>query len=76
MAMRSEAKVKDEVLIRRIGDRILQERRRQGLTLEILAGLSGIHQNTLSNAENGRGISLLSLLKIASVLNVKLEYFV
>jgi transcriptional regulator with XRE-family HTH domain len=76
MAQRSEPKVKDHLLMRRIGLRILLARENKGLTQEVLAGLSGITEKTLGNAENGRGISLSSLLKISSALDVSLEYFI
>lgn len=66
---------KDQILAQRIGDRILQERRRRGLTQEVLAGLSGIHRNVLIKAEKGQRISLFSLVRIAESLNVGVEVF-
>lgn len=57
--------------IRSIGRKIAQERVRQKLTQEDLAGMAEIDRSFLSYIENGRkNFSVEMLLKIAKVLSV------
>lgn len=67
---------KNERLNRVIGLRILRERSQRRLTLRVLAERAGMHVNTLDNAESGRGITLLSLCRIALALQVGLDALV
>lgn len=56
-----------------IGARLAAARQAAGLTVRELAGLSGLHRNTIVNLETGKGnLSLNSLLALASVLNLDL----
>lgn len=49
-------------------------RREKGITLEKLAGLSGISKSTLNNFENGRtSPNMNQMERIAEVLNVRIE---
>ena len=55
-----------------IGQRIAEERNKQGLTQEDLAGLCDMDRSYLSEIENGhKNLSVLSLLKIANNLKLK-----
>lgn len=56
---------------------LLRDRRRKlGLTLEMLAGRSGLSQSFLSQAERGKAIpSIVSLQSLAKALEVDFSYF-
>ena len=57
------------------GDRIKQRREDLGWTQEALGGRAGLSKGFLSDVENGkRGIGAKSLLDIAQVLGVSLDY--
>lgn len=59
------------VNIKSIGRKIAQERTRQKLSQEDLAGMAEMDRSFLSYIENGRkNFSVEMLLKIAKVLNV------
>ncbi len=59
-----------------LGSRIKEIRKSNKLTQEQLAELIGIETGSLSSIESGRHFpSLLTLEKIAAVLNVKLKAF-
>lgn len=48
-------------------------RHEKGITLEKLAGLTGISKSTLNNFENGRTIpNMVQMEKIAAALNVRI----
>ena len=58
-----------------LGDRIKQRREELGWTQETLANQAGLSKGFLSDIENGkRGIGANSLLDIAQVLGVSLDY--
>ena len=62
--------------LKSIGRKIAQERTKQGLTQEDLAGMADIDRSFLSYIENGRkNFSMEMLLKLASSLKVKPEIF-
>jgi transcriptional regulator with XRE-family HTH domain len=44
-----------------------------GITQEELSQQSNLHRNTIINAENGRNITLLSLLDLADALEISPE---
>ena len=60
-----------------IGNKIAEERKRQGLTQEDLAGLCEMDRSYLSEIENGhKNLSVLSLLKISKALKLQsLSFF-
>jgi len=74
--MRQRGPEKSELLDRAIGLLIQRERRRQRLTLQILSERAGLHRNTIDRAEQGRGIGLLALCRVALALKVKLDQLV
>ncbi len=64
---------KDAALNQRIGYRIFKERERRGLTVLVLARQAGIHKNTVYNAEQGTGISVRALVRIAAAMEIGLD---
>lgn len=59
-----------------LGEKIHQERKRQGLTLKALAEKSGLAVSSLCDIEKGRFVpSLESLYKIAYALGVSVTVF-
>ena len=62
---------------RSIGRKIAQERVRQGLTQEDLAGMAEIDRSFLSYIENGRkNFSVAMLLNLAAALKIKPGKFI
>lgn len=62
---------------RRIGERIHELRVGNGLTLKQFGEFTGINYVTLSNYERGfRQITIDSLVKIADLFNVSIEYLI
>lgn len=58
--------------LEKIGQNIVNLRKKKQLTQEDLAGLCEMDRSYLSEIENGhKNLSVLSLLKIAEALNVK-----
>lgn len=58
-----------------LGDRIKERRDELGWTQETLAAKAGLSKGFLSDLENGkRGVGAKSLLEIAQVLGVSLDY--
>lgn len=61
--------------IKRLGENIRKERKRQLLTIEQLAERAGITDNFLGKIERGEGIpSLQTIDRIACALNVGIDY--
>jgi len=61
-------------LLRLLGERIKDERKKGGLTQEKLAELSGISNNFISYIESGnKNASLKTIKKIADVLQISLS---
>jgi len=60
-----------DALYKQIGLRILQWKRRRGFTTKILARRSGLHLNTILNAESGDGCSIYSVYAIAAAMRVE-----
>lgn len=56
-----------------LGKRIKEKRESMGLTLAQLAEISGIHETSISRYENGSGMEIFSLYKIASALNSSMD---
>ncbi len=57
-----------------LGNRIRQERQRRGITQEQLAEKVDISTNFMSLIENGRNMSVETLVKIAAVFGVTVDY--
>ena len=59
-------------ILKSIGQKIVDQRNKQGLTQEDLAGLAEMDRSYISEIENGqKNLSILSLYKIAEALKVK-----
>lgn len=60
-----------------LGERIRAERKKQNLTQEKLAEMSGISDSFLGNIERGgRVLSIETLVNIANALHLSIEYIV
>ena len=59
----------DEALLAMIGQFVQQSRIRQNKSQQEVASAAGINRSTLSQIENGRGGTLLSLIQILRVLD-------
>lgn len=60
-----------------LGKRIRNERKRQNLTQEQLAELTGISDSFMGHIERGgRTLSIETLVKLANALNLSIEYIV
>lgn len=57
-----------------LGNRIRQERQRRGITQEQLAEKVDISVNFMSLIENGRNMSIETLVKISNALGVSVDY--
>ncbi len=57
-----------------LGNRIRQERQKRGITQEQLAEMVDISTNFMSLIENGRNMSVETLVKIAKALGVTIDY--
>lgn len=64
---------KDKPLNHRIGYNVMRARRRRGFTIPALAGMAGIHRNTLNRAERGCGVAASTLFRIAGALDMSLD---
>jgi len=65
------------ITLKSIGRKIAQERLKQGLTQEDLAGMAEIDRSFLSYIENGRkNFSIEMLLKLSTALNVNPSKFI
>ena len=63
-----------ESVYKEIGKRITKERKRQGMSQERIAAVSGIDRSHIGFIEQGRRKpTLATLYKIAAALNVSLE---
>ena len=60
-------------LTQRIGYRIFKERELRGLTAQVLADRAGLHRNTVVRAEQGRAISVPSLVAMAGAMGMGLD---
>jgi XRE family aerobic/anaerobic benzoate catabolism transcriptional regulator len=59
--------------LRRLGERVREERARRGMTRKILARHSGLSERYLAQLESGRGnISIKLLRRVADALNLRL----
>jgi DNA-binding XRE family transcriptional regulator len=66
------ARVQKSAEFDRIGWVLRSERKKQGIAQQVLAKQANISQQTVSNAENGKGdISLRTLKRILTVLNLE-----
>lgn len=59
----------DGALLEKIGQFVQQTRLRQNKSQQQVADAAGVNRSTLSQVENGRGGTLLSLIQILRVLN-------
>lgn len=57
-----------------IGEKIREERKKIGMTQEDLAEKVGISVNFVSLIENGKNMSLDTMIKIANTFNVSVDY--
>ena len=60
--------------IKLLGNRIKQERQSRGLTQEQLAEKADISLNFMSLIENGKNMSVQTLVNIANALGVSVDY--
>lgn len=64
-----------ELYLREMGERIMQRRKKLGLTQEALAELSELTTQFVSYAESGkRGMRPENLMKVAAALGVSTDY--
>lgn len=63
----------DAALSQRIGYRIFKERERQGVTAQVLAKRAQVHENTVYRAEQGLGVSLVTLFRIGKALGTGMD---
>jgi len=69
----SYARVKSEILVR-FGQRVREERLKQGLSQEQLAELAGVHRTYIGMIERAeKNITLENIEKLAKALNLKPE---
>ena len=54
-----------------LGETISAERKKKGITLEQLGLDIGLDKSAIHHIENGKPITLTTLIKIAAVLNIK-----
>ena len=60
------------LILKKFGETIRRERKRQGLSQEELAFESGLHRTYISSVERGeRNVTLLSIQRIARALKVR-----
>lgn len=60
-----------------VGDRIREEREKQGITQDELARRLGyVHRSAVSKIEKKRSMSLKSIQKIADALNISASYLI
>jgi transcriptional regulator with XRE-family HTH domain len=64
-----EKKIKECFKI--LGETIAFERKKMGITLEQLGFDIGLDKSAMHHIENGKPITLTTLIKIAAVLNIK-----
>ncbi len=57
-----------------IGEKIREERKKIGMTQEDLAEKVGISVNFVSLIENGKNMSLDTMIRIANTFNVSVDY--
>lgn len=65
--------MKYTVLYRKLGERIEELRKQQGLTQEELAEKTGVNRSYFWDIEQGRNISVKTAAKIANALGVTLS---
>jgi len=63
------SELSDGALLEKIGQFVQQTRLRQNKSQQQVADAAGVNRSTLSQVENGRGGTLLSLIQILRVLN-------
>lgn len=67
----------DAVFLRRLGERVRENRARRGMTRKILARDSGVSERYLAQLESGRGnVSVLLLRQIGQALNLPIAELV
>ena len=59
----------DAAIVREIGERLKQIRLKKNLTQHALAEISGLNRATISQLENGRAATLLTLAQVLRALN-------
>ncbi len=64
---------KTEVLRRELGVRVFRRRQQCDMSIPALAARCDLHENTITNVENGKGCSLVTLVLIAQALGVKVD---
>lgn len=64
----------DAAIVRELGEKLKQIRLNKNLTQHALAKISGLNRATISQLENGRAATLLTLVQVLRALN-KLEVF-
>ena len=70
-----EGKMNVELYLKEMGERIMQRRKKLGLTQEALAELSELTTQFVSYAESGkRGMRPENLMKVAAALGVSTDY--
>lgn len=70
-----EGKMNVELYLKEMGQRIMERRRKLGLTQEALAELSELTTQFVSYAESGkRGMRPENLMKVAAALGVSTDY--
>lgn len=75
MIIRMMERIKDEETRRRIGQRIAQLRKEQGITQEMLAEMTGIRRPHISRIEMGRySVGLDTLDVIAKALGCEVDF--
>ncbi len=62
-----------EILVRKVGRRIAELRRKAGLTQEALAEELGVGWRYVSRAERGENLTLQTMAKIANVFGVRVK---
>lgn len=67
---RFDAEVEASVEAYKMGEALRTERERQNLTQRQLSEKAGIGESTLAKAENGRGISMVTLSRIFHALGI------
>ncbi len=68
--------VKDEIAALNLGEQIRQLRKQRGLTLQEVAGMTGLSKPLLSQVENNiASPPIATLIKISTALGVKIGYF-
>jgi DNA-binding XRE family transcriptional regulator len=76
LCCRIDSEVNQKEVMRLIGDRVREHRKRKGLSQEQLGAMVGFSQSKISKIENGNCDSLSDLKLIARALGVRIEELV